>query len=367
MPPFGAAPDIGWEIPPFYCPFRARIHPKADEMNRATEAWLDEFSVHNDAVGRAWTLAAATDQYIAWCNPDGDYDRTLLLAQLMALAGVADDDPLDGHTTLLTARAVQFSARATQLMRTPDSFIPGSHRLTEALRDIAFRGRDLLEPRELHNVTDTMGDWINGEAWFTSHTECGTFPSLEEWCAFAPRHQGARFCFAIGEATSRSYLEPQHRCEPAVQAYTDAAGFVAKINNDFFSYAKGDHLQPQEPSIINVLAREHGISSAEAAVEAQALRDRAMHVFIRLYEQLGESAVPQIRQYAKVGRDFVTGDFAWHIENPRYASPPNRTPLPIADARFDVTWTDRPSDPALDAPDISAIAWWWELLDNTAE
>jgi hypothetical protein len=98
--------------------------------------------------------------------------------------------------------------------------------------------------------------------------------------------------------------------------------------------------------------------------EAVALRDRVMGLFLRLREQVAAEpgASPGLRRYLDALGHYIVGSIGWMNDAPRYASPRNRNPLPVAGASWAIRWSEASSDPSTEPPPLRAAAWWWAQL-----
>ncbi|MEU9251789.1 hypothetical protein AB0D66_08095 [Streptomyces sp. NPDC048270] len=368
MPPVYAAGShasrIGWQLPPFYCPFETGlIHPAAAEIEKRAIAWIDTYGFYPDAVERAWGLATRAADFTSRIIPYGDVEAMLLFTQWNYWA-FATDDWQDSNTgASSTASVADHGARLVRTVEAPGSGLlpPGPH--TAALEDLAARTREMLAPVQLRRFTEGVRDWVAGASWQTANAERGIMPSLNDFVAARISSNGTRFTLTWCDVANGIAVPGDELYSAPVQALTDAAGFIVSCDNDLFSYNKDDHHVPWEQNLVNVLAARNGCIPAEALPAAYALRDRAVTLFVRLREQLGRDAGEQLGRYLGSLEHWIAGDLEYHCRAPRYASPRNRNELPVDGARFDVTWSDTPSDPAAEPPPVPALAWWWQQLD----
>ncbi|NUL07098.1 hypothetical protein HRW07_28485 [Streptomyces lunaelactis] len=366
MPPVyaqkGAPSRIGWQLPPFYCPFNENlIHPKAAELEERAIAWIDALGIYPDATERAWGLATHSADFTSRIIPYGDVETMLLFTQWNYWAFATDDGQASGSAS--TADLVDHSARLIRAVEAPGSGLlpPGPH--AAALEDLAARTRATLTPFQLRRFTEGIRDWLFGESWQTSNAERGVMPQLNEFAAMRMSVNGTRFTLTWCDAANGIDVPADVLYSAPVQALTDAAGFIVSCDNDVFSYNKDDDLEPWEPNLINVLAQQNGCTPGEALPTATALRDRVVTLFVRLRELLARDADEQLARYLRSLEHWIAGDIEYHNRAPRYASPRNCNELPVQGASYDITWRDTPSDPSVEPLPIPAIAWWWQQLD----
>jgi hypothetical protein len=367
MPPVyaeGSHPSrIGWQLPPFYCPFNEKqIHPKAEELEERAIAWIDKFSLYPDPTDRAWGLATHSAEFTSRIIPYGEFEAMLLFVEWNYWAHALDDWQDSGSTATSTAAIADYSVRLVRSLEAPNSAMLSPGPLTTALDDLVGRTRDMLTPFQLHRFSEGIRDWLFGAGWQTSNAERGVMPSLNDFTALRMSVNGTRFTLAWCDAASGTHVPAEVLYSPQVQALTDAAGFIVSCDNDFYSYNKEDHQEPAEQNLLNVLAQHHGCTPKEALVPAVALRDRAMTLFVRLREQLAGNADEHLARYLESLGHYISGCIEWESNAPRFTSPRNRNELPVEGASYDITWRDTPSDPSTEPLPVPALAWWWRQL-----
>ncbi|MEU5808722.1 hypothetical protein [Streptomyces sp. NPDC047718] len=371
MPPSYAkasAPSrIGWQLPPLYCPFeRNLIHPKAAELEERAVAWLDGHRLYADDTERAWGLATRSAEFTARIIPYGDVETMLLFAQWNYWAFAIDDWQDSGSPSGLSRTAVvaDHGARLVRSVKAPGSGLLPPGPFTAALEDLAVRTHAVLTPTQLHRFLQGMQDWVFGSTWQTGYGERGLMPALNEFAAMRMAVNGTRFTLTWCDAANGIDLPPEVLHSAPVQALTDAAGFIVGCDNDLFSYNKDDHQEPLEENLINVLAQERGMTPAQALVEAVALRDRVVGLFVRLRDRVARGAAPELLRYLRSLEHWIAGDAEYHNRAPRYTSPRNRNVLPVEGASYDVVYGDAPADPSAEPLPVPTLAGWWQQLDG---
>ncbi|MFD9333849.1 hypothetical protein ACFWBF_05450 [Streptomyces sp. NPDC060028] len=357
---------IGWRLPPFYCPFeRDLIHPKVAELEERAIAWIDAHGLYPDAVERAWGLATRSAEFTGRIIPYGDVETMLLFTQWNYWAFATDDWQDSDTSAARTASVADHGARLIRTVEAPGSGLLPQGPHTAALEDLVARTRAMLTPLQLRRFTEGIRDWVFGATWQTANAERGIMPSLNDFAAKRISSNGTRFTLTWCDVANGIDVPGDELYSAPVQALTDAAGFIVSCDNDLFSYNKDDHQEPWEQNLVNVLARHHGCTPAEALPASYALRDRTVTLFVRLREQLGRDAGEQLGRYLESLEHWIAGDTEYHNRAPRYASPRNRNELPVDGASFDITWSDAPSDPSVEPPPVPALAWWWQQLDGS--
>ncbi|MEU6865772.1 hypothetical protein ABZ924_21345 [Streptomyces sp. NPDC046876] len=362
----GAAPSrIGWQLPPFYCPFeRDLIHPKAAELEERAVAWIDGYGLYPDATERAWCLATRSADFTARIIPYGDVETMLLFTQWNYWAFAMDDRQDSGAASSRTATVADQGARLVRAVEAPGSGLLPPGPFTAALEDLVVRTREILTPVQLHRFTEGIRDWVFGSAWQAVYAQRGAMPSLNEYVAMRTSDNGTRFTLAWCNAANGIELPSRTLYSAPVQVLTEAAGLIVGCDNDVFSYNKDDHQEPLEENLINVLAQERGLGTSRALEEAVAFRDRLVGLFVALRDRVARDAGEELLRYLRSLEHWIAGDIEYHNRAPRYTSPRNRNALPVEGASYDITYRATPSDPRTGPLPVPALAWWWRQLEG---
>ncbi|MGP3983211.1 terpene synthase family protein [Streptomyces sp. KR80] len=357
---------IGWRLPPFYCPIArdVDIHPAAERIEERAVAWIDAFGIYPDATERAWGLAGNAAEYTCRMIPHGDEEPILLFVEWNYWATALDDWHDSGADGITTADITDHSARLVRSLEAPGSAMLPPSPLTTALDDLVVRTRAMLTPFQLRRFADGARDWLFGAGWQTANSERRVMPALNDFAAMRGSMNGTRFSVTFIEVANDIRLPPDVLYSPPVQALTETAGFIVGCDNDLFSYAKEDHLDPPDQNLVNVLAHRDGCSPAVALPAAVAIRDRAMTLFLTLRQQLARGADDELRRYLESLGHYISGFIHGESTAGRYASPRNRNALPVPGARYGIRWSTKPSDPSTEPLPIPALAWWWDQLED---
>ncbi|MET9324810.1 hypothetical protein ABZX75_32365 [Streptomyces sp. NPDC003038] len=354
---------LGGELPPFYCPLdRDLVHPEAKEVEARAVEWLDAFGLYPDPVERAWGLATHSADFSCRIIPRGEVEPLLLFTEWNYWANAVDDWQDSGSGDVRTAAIAEHGVRLLRTIENPGAAVLPDGPMTRALADLVRRTHALLTPFELRRFIEGTRDWLLGAAWQAAQAERGTMPGLNDFAAMGPLANGTRFSLTWSDVARGVRLPADVLYAPALQALTDAAGFVVSADNDLFSYDKDDHLEPWEVNLVNVIAHQEKCPPAEAVRLAVALRDRVMALFLRLREQLAAEADAHLARRLEAMGHYVAGCIAWQSRAPRYASPRNRHELPLPGAGFAIRYTDTPSDAGTEPPALPALAGWWRQV-----
>lgn len=355
--------DTRFELPPFYCPIDSAIHPEVGDIEKRATDWIDRVGIYDSDARRAWVIATNSAEFYARFAPDGAADNVLAAAQWVYWGFAFDDVRCDNGP--LSSSPGEFAALAGQVQRVleaPHSLdVDGDPYLT-ALHDIGLTLRECATPVQLRRFIDAHRAWLFGVCWQIGNQANGHMPDLNDYLAMRLGSCGGLPTMALMEIANAAEVPPSEMDTHAVRAASEAAILTAGLDNDLHSYRKEIHQQHADQNIINVLMVNHDLTLEQALTQAVGLRDRIMHLYLRLRDQIVPGASRELRTYLTCLGRGIRGNIDWALRVPRYTSlsDPDQAPGPAG--HWTPGWATRPSDTRTDAPAIPAIAWWWDQL-----
>lgn len=357
-------PAGDFELPPFYCPIEPAIHPRVDAIAKRATAWIDRCGLCESDAERGWILATSSAEFYARFAPDGVEDG-VLAAALWVYWGFAFDDAHCDNGPLST-RPVEFAALAGGLQRilaSPEQPIETDDRFVAALREIALTLGTCATPLQLRRFAEAHRHWLSCVIWQIANRARGHMPDLGEYTAMRLGSCGGPPTLALLEIANAIEVPRREMACHAVRALTAMAWLVAGWDNDLHSYHKEAHQQQSDQNIVNVLMHHHGYSVERAVRAAVAMRDRVMHLFLRVREQTLPGASPPLRSYLMGLGHGIRGNIDWALGVQRYTSTDDLAAPPGPGQPREPGWADKPSDASPEPLPIPAIRWWWQLVD----
>jgi hypothetical protein len=352
------------ELPPFYCPIESAIHPEVDAIEQRAIDWIDRSGLCETDAERGWVLVTNSAEFYARFAPAGVEDN-VLAAALWVYWGFAFDDACCDNGPLST-RPAAFEALASRLqliLDAPEDPIDSSDRFALSLRDIALTLRRHATPQQLRRFSDAHRYWLSCVAWQISNQTRGYMPDLAEYTAMRLGSCGGPPTLALLEIANAMEVPASEMQSSAVRALTAMGWFVAGWDNDLHSYNKEAHQQDSEQNVVNVLVHHHGQSVEQALLSAVGMRDRVMHLFLRLREKTLAHASEPLRSYLISLGHGIRGNIDWALRVPRYTSLGDLSAVPGSARARQPRWTDEPSDTSFEPLPIPVISWWWDQLD----
>ncbi|KAG6334599.1 hypothetical protein ID866_4493 [Astraeus odoratus] len=295
------------------CTYPFRVHPKLNEVSRASEKWLSDLG----DLDEAWTSrfkAAKLTALVAGYHPDADLDRFRVFTDYIHWA-VLVDDWLDYYH--------QGDARALReccmrAFRDPD-FVTEDR---SALMIKSFFGRFLQTsgPGCTKRFVEGMDLFFIATEREAEYRDKRCIADLESYLAYRRDTGGCMPLFALIEYINGIDLPEEVVSHPVIQAMESAANDVICWANDIYSYnaeqARGDN-----HNLISVLMHEKGLDVQEAMNEAGAIWCAGFQCFednIDYLPSWGEDVDRLVAIYTQGLRNHITSLLHWSFYTERY-------------------------------------------------
>jgi hypothetical protein len=193
-------------------------------------------------------------------------------------------------------------------------------------------------------------------AWEHGVRHQGEDLTVHEYMAIRMGSGGASAAAGYLEAIEGIELTGHEWASPQVVAATEAGLFAASLDNDRYSYTRDSDRDAGNFNLIGLLQREKPLnSSRQTVIQAVAIRDRILLLYLRLREQLWPGASQELRCYLGAVDRAISGNIAFGTSNIRYLAP---------GAEAMISLTEEPSDASAEPLPYPTIAWWWSHLDQ---
>lgn len=363
----------GFDLPPFYCPTEYVLHPDFADLEMRCVAWIDEQGLCPSPLQRAWSVTG-TRVSLAFCGFTPEAAPELLYPQLLwAYWVMAVDDAhlheLQGftpgpgdHPELAVA---DLAGKFNIVLAGPgQNQWPGS-RFVSSLSDIGDKLRAAASPAQYARFTAGHLQWSMGELWSAVNRGKGGGLTLEQYLVQRLWSGGLGPTFALNDISAGLQLSAREYHSPLMQAALQSAASVIGWDNDLISYPKEVHQGDAETNGVTVMADHLGCPIQDAVVEAVALRDRTMALFLALAERIDRTGSPDAVRCVRHLRLSVRAILEWSSAVPRYRVF-DQSRFPEALEPVPMEWSTAPSDLSMNAPDLGPITWWWDQLTSAA-
>lgn len=337
-------------------PIPVRVHPQADLLDRRTSDWARAHRLGLTEQGPDYLARVGSGHMAARVFPHAATDHAQTgsdyLGFMFALDDVAD---------ILGPRDIgAYAARAARLQRLVDA--PGSPPLDDdpyagALADLLDRLARIATPGQLYRLAVGFRAFLFGALWQASSHLDGSALDLNQYTALRIPSFGLRSLLPVLEIVHRYHPDDEELAAPAVRALTEMAGFIGSCDNDIYSWAKDSAVGAAHVNLVGVLSRgsgDDGLAQHEALVEAVALRNHVMALFVRRCAEVSRDASAGLRYYLRDLGGFVAGWSEFHRISRRFQQP-GKAQLVTAAAPPPTTAAP---DASIPLP-IPTIAWWW--------
>ncbi|MFF4926277.1 hypothetical protein ACFY4B_37385 [Kitasatospora sp. NPDC001261] len=315
-----SAPDDLW------CPFPSLTNPHAEQADRQSLDWLARHRLldgrhrQSDRIGRQRSghLAART-------NPEVSAGMLRLLSDWYVWLFAFDDgyceDRERGAAPGPLARTTALLARVVD-PEPPGDELPGpAGAYATALREIRDRVAAQASPSQLFRWECTVRDYLSAQVWEAANREAGTVPGLAEYVAMR-RHAGATYtCLALVDLAAGDEVPAAEADGPSLRRLRDLTANLVSWDNDLYSHAKEAAGGQGRHNLVEVLARHHRCSPAEARRSAVAMRDAEMRAFVELSRTVRTDGSDAASAYARSLGLWLRGHIDWSRGSSRFDVP----------------------------------------------
>lgn len=274
------------EVPPLYCPLPPVVHPRLEEIHRRSVAWLRGLGFGDTPSWRDRVEQCRSADMSCRFAPDGSEAGLRVYTDWNNLGFMLDDAFLDREPSAVRpGEVLPVLLRLAHVWDHPESEV-GEDPFIRGYRDLSLRLRDDFPARTVRNVIDGTVEWWFSAVTFVGHRTNGTASSLSDLAATGSRDYAARAVIALIEIAEGTFLPDAERESRTVRAVTQAASLLVRLVNDLFSYGREQAEQTLDCNLLEALATESGRSLREVVVQAVALHDRVMCLFLALGESL---------------------------------------------------------------------------------
>ncbi|WP_199434483.1 terpene synthase family protein [Qaidamihabitans albus] len=352
------------EIPLFFCPFDPVLHPGMELAERRCGEWASNIGLAGGEAELArWHAATAADFY-GGMVPDAPTDRYQVAVDWAAWGFSFDDAHCDEDGGSITPeRFIALAARLLRILDSGDERLCHGDRHLFGLWDLARRYQELATATQFQRWVTAQQRWLFGVVQQTAHRAAGGPATFDDYLLTRLHDAGGPPVQAILEFANDEEVPGAEMDAPRVRAVTELFWMIASLDNDRVSRHKERLGQRDHYNAVDVLARELGLTEAEAVEELVGFRDGLMVLFLRLREQLARGGSKALRTYLDALGHGIRSNIDWSLRTPRYATlrPSGEYPAG-ATIRLHGGCTGSPAEPRAKPPPPPSVAWWWTQL-----
>jgi hypothetical protein len=332
-----------------YCPIEPAVHPRVDEIERTTLAWVESMPLAREE--RARVARTNSAEFFSRFAPAGIAANVGIAARWVYWGFAFDDARCDSGA--LSERPAEFAALAGTIQRCLEEPRPviGDDPYAACLHDIAESFRRIATPVQVRRFAEAHRRWLAAVCWQVGNRARRHMPDLDEYLAMRLGSCGGPPTFAMLEIANGAEVPCREMDVPAVRALTEMACLVAGWDNDLHSYLKERAGDEDEQNVVTVLAHT-GRSVPDAVAAAFGIRDAVLDRFLQLRDRLRRRAGTELRAYLDGLGHGIRGNIDWALRTPRYALAEQDTAA--------VEWRETPAPSPVPPP--PSIAWWWDDL-----
>ncbi|MGW1616588.1 terpene synthase family protein [Streptomyces sp. NPDC002285] len=358
-------------VPPLYCPFPFGVSPVTEEIDQGGTAWMARFDLFADLRQQEYFRRAHVGRFVGFGVPDGLQGPLQIATNycnwLFAFDDAVCDEKVGGSTSDSLAA---YLTRMARMLETPSVPMLRDDKWAMSLLDIRLDLAKYATPAQVYRWVDQVQDYFTGLVWEAAIRATQQPPSLNDYIMMWQKSSATLSALTFIEVAHGYALTADEVHDPRIHALQDMSAALVGWSNDITSYNKEAFREqhygfPTIQNLVPVLAHERGCTLDEAAVEAAAMHDRAMHRMADLSAQVRGEVGPNLARYIDGLCHWVRGGLEWHVTTDRYGDPndpgetlASRIPMPAI--------LTTPATPVSTSPlDVPAVAWWWETAATT--
>ena len=309
---------------PLHCPLPSAMSPHADAAQRWLADWLQARGPAWDDADRRRFERVGFARYAARLYPDAEPATLRALSSLFAWFFLLDD-AADTTASPDPGQLRGLLTGSLRVLRDGSTPAPGAGSLLHLLGE-AWRVPRTVMPRPWrHRFVDAVRHHLGGVVVEAEAKALGRRPSVEAYVRLRRATSAAYVAHVLTEFAVRTPLPEALHGHPALRAYSTAGNDLLSWFNDLMSLER-DEATSGGHNLVLALAREHGLSTAEAVDAAVRSWQRRMDSFAALraaVPSFGPAVDESVRQYLDGVDRSVRGTIDWSLETVRYQPPPH--------------------------------------------
>ncbi|MFG2887400.1 terpene synthase family protein [Streptomyces sp. NPDC048297] len=328
----------------------------ADLLDEETVRWAFRHNIPDGAELRTAFQAMHPGQLVARVAPRGRERELLVFADHHSWLFTFDDAYCDLAPRQSVAEWANFLAAMHRVAETGDIRpLPGNP-YAVALRDIGARLSETATLAQRGEWVEALRSHFSALVWERATRQDGERPqTLDEYLLLRLRNGGMQSSLVLLGYVNGYSVAPEEQSAPAVRALSEMTATLVALDNDIFSHHKEASASCGEASLLDVLAWQQPHATPEAVLEdAVRIRNSIMGLFVRLRDEVAESASPALLSHLIDLGQWVRANLDFSLSTKRYAGP-------VADrARIN----EQPPQEAYAAGmpvESRVIGWWWDL------
>jgi len=349
---------------PFYCPIEPIIHPKLVEMEQQTINWLDKFQLYKSEAERAKLIGIKAADFCARITPNAIEENFLGFAQwtywAFAFDDLIDNAKCETDESNVPAEFAHLAISILGIWENPYAPLFSNNPLFTALQDISQNFRKYATPAQIQRLTYAHSHWLLGVAWKRNNGSHNYISSVNDYLRLRVHDCGGRPVVWFIDVANGMEVPIQEMNSPIIITMSEMCALIAALDNDFVSYRKEIYHQ-QTNTIMDLLMYHNQYTLEQAISDALNIRDRLMHLFLCLRDQVLPQASPKLSSYLICLGNLIRGNFEWSLKTLRYNNFGESSPPPFYTQAFTPEWTENPNIYTVPLP-FSAVSWWWGFL-----
>ncbi|HVQ94468.1 MAG TPA: hypothetical protein VMU51_25750 [Mycobacteriales bacterium] len=343
-----------------WCPLEPAIHADWLGWEENAVEWMERFNLDSEQLesGRLLCFAAGELAGRTTLRPPDAAGGYLAADSLLWMSAFDDAYCDEGR---LNHNPAELSILVAEMIRVAETGWSGSASpCARALADLRQRVDRRASPVQASRWALGWRNYLSSQVWEAAYRDLGRLPSLDEYAVARIRTGGVEAA-AMWLDIAGGYEVPAAEMErPDVRALTEIASTMVGTDNDLASYPKERERSACRLNIVDVIAHERQLPTAEALRAALVYRDAVLALYLALVDQVEPQVSEATRHYISGLSAWIRGNLDWSTHTDRYRMGGQQTVRVVHTPYLDPTGFTPPP----------GIAWWWaqvwpDRIDST--
>ena len=312
--------SLGVSLPRLYCPYPSGMHPDAECIEQMTLEWMRRHGYIESAAEEDSARQARFGIRAAPVHPTGRTSAIQLASDLTVWLFLTDDvyveKPGASNTLSITTDHL---IPCMGVLRDPENLPPYASPSLLALQDISRRLRSVATHEQVERLIGGMIEFFLAGCCEAASFSRRTMPSMAEYIPVRDAINCLRsVCFVFIEIVGGYELRGSTWCRPDLQAIVNKATRIVSNHHDLLSGLR--ELAHEVPmNLPAVIAREQGVSVAEAFMRVRELAIADMRRFVEMSDRLlAIETDPAVARYVEGLAAWIRGNLDWSLTTGRY-------------------------------------------------
>ncbi|RWS20475.1 hypothetical protein B4U80_12064 [Leptotrombidium deliense] len=260
-------------------------------------------------------------KFSCMCYPDGDYDRSLLIAKFM-LHTFELDDFIEGNIECAFFESLVNHGHENNdvIMLMDKCFEEDGTPLVSSFAGLWRQFKSISSKMWQQRFSENYIWYLKGLKWENDIKQMKRIPSLAEYMEYRHYTAGMDFCLNLIEISRNIFIPDSVLANVTLQRLNFLTGNICAFVNDIHSFEK-EKRDGQIFNLVIIMKHEYNISDQEAIERATDIVNDNIKRFLiteRLMPIFEGEMNECVKKYVDGFKSWISGNHDWGLESGRY-------------------------------------------------